>query len=126
MRFRFVSPGICLHLPSDSTSRWTPLVFGYILPAIGRIRDFHPLETCARKAHKNAAGNLFTGIPAADLQPMTGELLLLCLQHVAHHFIRLQPAPVFKAAHIAGGDFIDQQQFSFGIASILKFDVIEF
>ena len=23
------------------------LTFGYILPAIGRIRDFHPLETCA-------------------------------------------------------------------------------
>ena len=44
MRFLFVSSGICLHLPSDSTSRWTPLVFGYILPAVGRIRDFHPLE----------------------------------------------------------------------------------
>ena len=44
MRFLFVSSGICLHLPSDSTSRWTPLVFGYILPAVGWIRDFHPLE----------------------------------------------------------------------------------
>jgi hypothetical protein len=44
MGFLFVSSGICLHLPSDSTSRWTPLVFDYILPAVGRIRDFHPLE----------------------------------------------------------------------------------
>ena len=43
----FVRPEICLHLPSDSVSRRTPLVFGYILPAAGRIRDFHPLETCA-------------------------------------------------------------------------------
>ena len=42
--FPFVRPEICLHLPSDSVSRQTPLVFGYILPATGRIRDFHPLE----------------------------------------------------------------------------------
>ncbi|MBE6093803.1 MAG: hypothetical protein E7201_11670 [Selenomonas ruminantium] len=46
MRFLFVRPEICLHLPSDSTSRWTPLVFGYDLPATGLSRDFHPLE-CA-------------------------------------------------------------------------------
>ena len=40
---------VCSHirLPSDSTSRWTPLTFGYILPTTGRIRDLHPLETCA-------------------------------------------------------------------------------
>ena len=44
MGFLFVRPEICLHLPSDSTSRWTPLMFGYILPTTGRIRDFHPLE----------------------------------------------------------------------------------
>ena len=44
MWFLFVRPEICLHLPSDSTSRWTPLVFGYDLPATGRSRDFHPLE----------------------------------------------------------------------------------
>ena len=25
MRFLFVGPGLCLRLPSDSTSRWTPL-----------------------------------------------------------------------------------------------------
>ncbi|MBR1481568.1 MAG: hypothetical protein IJ598_01225, partial [Ruminococcus sp.] len=50
-----VRPQVCLHLPSDSASRRTPLVFGYILPAVGRIRDFHPLETCAvgRTDNKN-------------------------------------------------------------------------
>ena len=47
MRFLFVSPEICLHLLSDSTSRWTPLMFGCVLPTTGRTRDFHPLETCA-------------------------------------------------------------------------------
>ena len=25
------------------------LAFGYILPTTGRIRDFHPLETCAAR-----------------------------------------------------------------------------
>lgn len=33
------------------------LAFGYILPATGRIRDFHPLETCAaRRTIKNGIG----------------------------------------------------------------------
>ena len=36
-----------LHLPSDSTSRWTPLVFGYVFPATKQTPDFHRLETCA-------------------------------------------------------------------------------
>ena len=27
MQFLFVRPGVCLRLPSDSTSRWTPLPF---------------------------------------------------------------------------------------------------
>ncbi|MEE1496255.1 MAG: hypothetical protein UF433_02625, partial [Clostridium sp.] len=31
------------HLTMDT------LAFGYILPATGRIRDFHPLETCAAR-----------------------------------------------------------------------------
>ena len=29
------------------------LAFGYILPTAGRIRDFHPLETCAARRTKN-------------------------------------------------------------------------
>ena len=28
MRFLFVEPAFCVQLPSDSTSRWTPLLFG--------------------------------------------------------------------------------------------------
>jgi hypothetical protein len=27
MRFLFVGPALCLQLPSDPTSRWTPLLF---------------------------------------------------------------------------------------------------
>ena len=47
MWFLYVRPEIYLHLPSDSISRWTPLMFSCILPAVGQIRDFHPLEMCA-------------------------------------------------------------------------------
>ena len=37
------------HLAMDT------LAFGYILPTTGRIRDFHPLETCAAgRTHKGA------------------------------------------------------------------------
>ena len=31
MRFLSVRSEVCLQLPSDSTSRWTPLLFGYAL-----------------------------------------------------------------------------------------------
>ena len=41
------------HLAMDT------LTFGYILPTTGRIRDFHPLETCAaRRTRKNAAASV--------------------------------------------------------------------
>ncbi|RHU21524.1 hypothetical protein DXD76_15890, partial [Firmicutes bacterium TM09-10] len=42
-------PEICLHLPSDSTSQWTPLVLAVSFPLLGWIGDFHPLETCAAR-----------------------------------------------------------------------------
>jgi hypothetical protein len=49
------------HLTMDT------LAFGYILPTTGRIRDFHPLETCAagrtqkkiRRLSKEADGSFF-------------------------------------------------------------------
>ena len=44
------------HLAMDT------LTFGYILPTTGRIRDLHPLETCA-------AGRTMTKTPASDEIP---------------------------------------------------------
>ena len=44
MSFLFVSPVVCSRLPSDSTSRWTPLPFSYPFPTAGQGRDFHPIE----------------------------------------------------------------------------------
>ncbi len=38
---------VCPAMQGYSASRQTPLVFRYLLPATGRIRDFAPLEMCA-------------------------------------------------------------------------------
>jgi hypothetical protein len=40
MRFLFVGPAFCLRLPSDSTSRWTPLPSGWQFPLPGLRRTF--------------------------------------------------------------------------------------
>ena len=58
------------HLAMDT------LTFGYILPTTGRIRDLHPLETCA-------AGRTFIkamGIPDAPGSVMAVLLLLIIFQ----------------------------------------------
>ena len=43
------------HLTMDT------LAFGYLLPATGRIRDFHPLETCAAGRTKKPGSLCFQG-----------------------------------------------------------------
>jgi hypothetical protein len=50
------------HLTMDT------LAFGYILPTTGRIRDFHPLETCAAgRTQKKTLLHSLTGHGAAFL-----------------------------------------------------------
>jgi len=44
MKFLFVRSDICRKLPSDSTSRWTPLPLTMQFPLLGLARDFHPLD----------------------------------------------------------------------------------
>ena len=43
MKFLSVRSDICRQLPSDSTSRWTPLPLTMQFPLLGLARDFHPL-----------------------------------------------------------------------------------
>ena len=43
MKFLFVRPDVCRRLPSDSTSRWTPLPWAMRFPLLGLARDLHPL-----------------------------------------------------------------------------------
>ena len=52
------------HLTMDT------LAFGYILPAVGQIRDLHPLETCAAgRTTKTAAGHTPAAVSFAALHP---------------------------------------------------------
>ena len=44
MWFLSVGPEVCLQLPSDSTSRWTPLLFGYTLPTIWACSGLSPVR----------------------------------------------------------------------------------
>ena len=44
MRFLSVGPEICLQFPSDSTSRWTPLLLGYTLPTIRACLGLPPIR----------------------------------------------------------------------------------
>ena len=44
MKFLSVRSDICRQVPSDSTSRWTPLPLTMQFPLLGLARDFHPLD----------------------------------------------------------------------------------
>ncbi|SET84002.1 hypothetical protein SAMN04487771_105119, partial [[Clostridium] aminophilum] len=57
------------------------LAFGCILPTTGRIRDFHPLETCA-------AGRTTKRTPASGLPPDTDVLFPMKTQVTAHALIK--------------------------------------
>ena len=48
MKFLFVRPDVCRRLPSDSTSRWTPLPWAMRFPLLGLARDLHPLANAER------------------------------------------------------------------------------
>ena len=43
IKFLYVRSDVCLRLPSDSTSRWIPLLSAVAFPLLGRLGDLHPL-----------------------------------------------------------------------------------
>ena len=64
MKFLFVRSDICRQLPSDSTSRWTPLPLTMQFPLLGIARDFHPLDNAHAEANKKRP---MVGIPTIGL-----------------------------------------------------------
>ena len=60
MKFLSVRSDICRQLPSDSTSRWTPLPLTMQFPLLGLARDFHPLDNAhAERTTKKSVGKQF-------------------------------------------------------------------
>ena len=54
MKFLFVRSDVCRQLPSDFTSRWTPLLLAMQFTLLGLARDFHPLDNAhAERTKKN-------------------------------------------------------------------------
>ena len=52
MWFLFVRPRVCLQLPSDSTSRWTPLLFSYTFPTTRVCSGLSPVRARPWRANK--------------------------------------------------------------------------
>ena len=55
MRFLSVGPRICLQLPSDSTSRWTPLLFSYTFPTTWACSGLSPARARPWRANEQKA-----------------------------------------------------------------------
>ena len=63
IRFLYVRPRLCSTLPSDATSRWTPLRFANPSPPSGWIGDFHP-QTVEHAGHTTNALRASLLLPA--------------------------------------------------------------
>ena len=77
MRFLSVGPEICLQLPSDSTSQWTPLLFGYTFPTTWACSGLTPVR--ARPWRANAKR-------PTTFQLLTFPVLDLLLRILPHQF----------------------------------------
>ena len=70
-------------LTADPTSRWTPLVLAVSFPLLGRIRNFHPLVTCAaRHTNKKEPCTITRSFSLSYILIYDHELLNIPLIHV--------------------------------------------
>ena len=86
MRFLSVGPRICLQLPSDSTSRWTPLLFSYTFPTTwacsglspARARPWRANETCAARRTKEKPPETLISQRFRGSHPHRGDKIRTC------------------------------------------------
>ena len=62
MWFLSVGPEVCLQLPSDSISRWTPLLFSYTLPTIWACSGLSPIRARPWRANYQKTGCFISGL----------------------------------------------------------------
>ena len=86
MWFLSVGPEICLQLPSDSISRWTPLLFSYTLPTIWACSRLSPVRARPWRANQKT-GNCILQFPVQKLptgiEPVTSSLPMRCATYCA-------------------------------------------
>ena len=58
MRFLSVGPEVCLQLPSDSTLRWTPLLFSYTFPTTWACSGLTPVRARPWRANAKKGGKI--------------------------------------------------------------------
>ena len=92
MGFLFVSPVVCSRLPSDSTSRWTPLPFSYPFPTAGQGRDFHPIE-------RAPAGRTKIAAPGSSPEGRLSLLFLISIFFL-YPFTHMIKAPSINAMYL--------------------------
>ena len=73
MKFLFVRPNVCRLLPSDSTSRWTPLLLANDSYCIAH-RDFHPIANIHARHTKRR--HLLSSVSLSDLLVQNSNSLL--------------------------------------------------
>ncbi|MDD2510682.1 MAG: nucleotidyltransferase domain-containing protein [Syntrophomonas sp.] len=66
---KFVRPEVCHQIPSDSTSRWTPLPLAMCLALSTRTRDFHPLDCAHAGRTEKGADSLNCPPPSQGFSP---------------------------------------------------------
>ena len=82
MRFLSVGPEICLQLPSDSTSRWTPLLFGYTFPTTRACSGLAPIRARPWRANQKSAPVQRTGAPKQQYEIFPGGWQRKCSNFV--------------------------------------------
>ena len=91
IKFLYVRPDICRRLPSDSTSRWTPLPLAIYFPLSGRFRDLHPLEYVRAGRTKKKAANLIKFAAFSYIGASYPRLYVREISTICYYIIPPQP-----------------------------------
>ena len=80
MRFLSVGPRICLQLPSDSTSRWTPLLFSYTFPTTWACSGLSPARARPWRANETCVARRTSTKKSSDITPRLFffHILVIC------------------------------------------------
>ena len=93
MRFLSVGPEVCLQLPSDSTSQWTPLLFSYTFPTTWACSGLSPVRARPWRANKNKCRCLITStLIWYEIQIYRDNYNIYYLSGLSPHILKL-PSP---------------------------------
>ena len=116
MKFPFVRPDVCRRLPSDSTSRWTPLPWAMRFPLLGLAQNLHPL------ANAHAERTIKKGVPRKGQSPFN----LTCFTHyspIPHGVAPQQSSTILQTANAKVQTLVCTNEYK-RKKSILQFELL--